>query len=143
MTKNSQKVASLEEQNKILDEVLKASREASSGKNKGKSPQNKEILLNNNEELRDGDVNDRKRKANTQSTSDSPTKKAKNEREDIQGKEPSDPKENTKKGTILEYPVYEANKEDDFYERSSELTPNSNVGQAGTSASSRRQEEAT
>lgn len=79
-TKNSQRVASLEDQNKVLEQVLKASREAAGGKNKSKTNQNKSDQEKNDqaEVAKASEVNsDKKRKAEIQGGS--PSKKSNNQ----------------------------------------------------------------
>lgn len=142
-TKNSQKVASLEGQNKILEEVLKASKEANSGRNKGKPVSNKELSGAN--PPNSGENGSAKRKADPRSET-SPAKKPREEK--VPQDEEKTPSVQGLEGSrmILEYPDYEANKEDDFYEgRQSQIHEDSiqkSAGNRATSPDGRRQETA-
>lgn len=118
-TKNSQKVASLVEQNKVLEEVLKASREASDRKNKGKPDPNKgnHTVTQDKNGAEESDGISSKRKADSQLET-SPAKKPKKDGEGPKEKPSDGPKSHgtTGSGLILEYPDYEANREEDFDE---------------------------
>lgn len=124
-TKNSQRVASLEDQNRVLDEVLKASREASGGKNKVKSSQSKAEQGKGDNSENDKKSSDtgteKKRKAEHQDGS--PPKKHKNQEITYQETIPTDnlPNETGGQGLILEYPDYEANRTSDFDEGRQEM----------------------
>lgn len=140
VTKNSQKVATLAEQNKILEEVLKKSREANLAKNKEKTSQEKGFMTVDEKEQTAGGSpdGDKKRKAEGQPKSQSPVKRAKTDVLEAGSQET--PIESGKR-QILEYPDYEANREDDFNEGSSDWHPlDTNKSQAGkqTSVSSER-----
>lgn len=135
-TKNSQKVASLEEQNRVLEEVLKNSREAVGARNKEISPQGKV--------QGEGESSDKKRKASQSSGSSSPAKKAKSDGKpsasDPQIKVPQDKelRDNSEKRQILEYPDYEANRAEDFYESGREQLVDEHAGNQDTVSNSQR-----
>lgn len=110
-TKNSQKAASLEEQNKILQEVLKASSQNSNETVINEKADPKNIQPGNSQAVgAEGDKvdGDRKRKADPQSEEPDQAKKLRRE-------EPVN-QNNQGKDQIFEYPDYEANREDDFDE---------------------------
>lgn len=138
-TKNSQRVASLEDQNKVLEEVLKASREAG-GKNKTKSNQSKSDQERGefSNDLKNSAMgSEKKRKADV--TESSPAKKAKND--DTGDKDPSQevnnpPYNSGNNNLILQYPDYEANRESDFDEGRQEMH---SVGDHDESQTTRRQ----
>lgn len=117
-TKNSQKVASLEDQNKILEEVLKASREAAGNKSKVKANQEKASPGSSQdvESRRDAESEDKKRKAKPQAEVTPPAKKAKVDVQEVGNSEHPGDNEDPGNKQILEIPDYEANKEDDFDE---------------------------
>lgn len=99
-------MASLEEQNKILTEVLKASRDMD-GKGKERNSSQNPVSLGNS-----GETGRAEKKRKNEQASPSQTKKARVENStEKTGNDPAN-----KKGQILEYPDYEANKEDDFDE---------------------------
>lgn len=113
-TKNSQKVTSLEEQNKVLEEVLRASREAAEGKNKDKSNRNKgENPHDKTKQVGTESNSEKKRKAKAQSGS-SPLKKPKPNEGEGSTESPQDGNDENGPKMILEYPDYEANREEDF-----------------------------
>lgn len=124
LTKNSQKVSSLEDQNRILEEVLRASREAAGQKNKEKPNPSKGISGEKEGEDPPGHVGvgDKKRKADQQLQGESPSKKVRpQEGAKVPKVPPQGPKEHSEKGQILEYPDYVANREDDFDEGRSNM----------------------
>lgn len=119
LTKNSQKVASLEDQNRVLEEVLKASREAAGQRNKEKSIPVKGKGLGKGEQNSPGheEVGDGKRKADQQADGEPRSKIPKpveGTKEDSEQSQSS--KEHSGRDQILEYPDYAANREDDFDE---------------------------
>lgn len=147
-TKNSQKVVSLEDQNKILEEVLKASREAAGNRNKEKTPRDKSPRTGSqdSEPPRDSGSNSegKKRKEKPQSEDNPPTKKAKSdgERETVTRSSGESDIGNTGNTQVLEYPDYEANKEDDFDEGRMEFSGAgqfSNVARSPAHSETRRQ----
>lgn len=118
LTKNNQKVASLEEQNKFLAEVLKACKEHVTMKDKEKTEQAKEKGdLREAGGSSEGASTDRKCKAKVPVEKPSPTKKARTQEDGVDSgeKQPETQKESGR-ALILEYPDYEANREDDFDE---------------------------
>lgn len=120
---------------KILEEVLKATKLAEEAKNKEKAAKNGENSVNETG-LEKGLDGDKKRKAESSAGDEPGTKKAKNHLEPNKNQNHSEPntaeqgkpKETLAKGQIWEYPDYEANREEDFYE---EGTGNFHTSMAG------------
>lgn len=134
-TKNSQKVASLEEQNQILEEVLKASRQQNGAKNKEKA--GLENSSNSEDQTSKEDKIEKKCKANSQSEDPSPTKKPKTGVEQYHKEVVNQaPVDEPRKKLILEYPNYEENKEDDFYDGRQQQ-----LGHSGKAAKTQRRAE--
>lgn len=145
LTKNSQRIASLEDQNRVLEEVLRASREAG-GKNKDKSEHGNENTTPGKKDHnppKEDELAVKKRKAKP--TVDSPpAKKAKTdgEQQSVGGAEEEVGVEKPKRGLILEYPDYEGNRESDFDEGRLETSygnAEGTAGKTGTSSVNRRQ----
>lgn len=102
-TKNSRRVATLEEQNKILQEVLAASKSKDGGSGKATPEGEKETPLAEKGKIGGKGKDDRKRRADEQSE-EPPAKKAKDS-----GNEngPGDQEGTKGKKLILEYPDYD------------------------------------